>query len=177
METWLIQFQCRVWYFIPLFLFFSQGLLFLSMIATFALIFPLHLKSRETPTNYILLAAFVSRLFIIMSSHAFYCTTDMGMKLLWLRLHEAETFEAKASASASASCFQKLKASDSASWLWKSFGFSFGFVTSQIQNFTLGFVVSKLEKLYIFHFQIMFVCIFCLNFNKWQVFKGKKWYL
>ena len=30
------------------------------MIGSFALIFPLHLKSRETPTNYILLGLFVS---------------------------------------------------------------------------------------------------------------------
>ena len=36
--------------------------------------------------------------------------TDMGTKLLWLRLHKAKAFEAKVSASAS--WFQKLKASD-----------------------------------------------------------------
>ena len=59
-------------------------------------------------------------------------------------LHEAEAFEAKASASVS--WFQKLKASASASWLGKSFGFRFGFVTLQIQIFTFGFVVSKLEQ-------------------------------
>ena len=46
------------------------------------------------------------------------------------------------------------------------FGFSFGFGTSQIQKFMIGFVVSNLEKLNIFHFQIMFACTFCLNFNK-----------
>ena len=103
---------------------------------------------------------------------------DMGRKLLQrrLRLREAEAFEVKATAtdSASASWFQNLKASTSASasWLGESFGFSFGFVTPQILNFTFGFVVSKLEKFNIFHVQIMFVCIFCLNFNKWQVIKG-----
>ncbi len=81
--------------------------------------------------------------------------------------------KAKASASASASWFQKLKASASASASW--FDQSFGFVTSQIQNSTFGFLVSKLEKLNIFHFQIMFARIFCLNFNKWQVIKGNSW--
>ena len=40
--------------------YFSPTLLFVSMIGSFALIFPLHLKSRETPTNYILLGLFVS---------------------------------------------------------------------------------------------------------------------
>ena len=43
------------------------------------------------------------------------CESDMGMKLLWLRvrLHEAKAFKAKALASASR--FQKLKASALAS--------------------------------------------------------------
>ena len=45
--------------------------------------------------------------------------------------------------------------------------------TSQVQNFTFDFVGSKLEKLNIFLFQIMFACTFCLNFNKRQVIKGK----
>ncbi len=89
---------------------------------------------------------------------------DMGTKLLRLLLQEAKAFEAKASALASASWFQKHKASALA--FGKSFRFSFGFVTSQIQNFTIGFVVSKLKKINIFHFQITFACIFCLNFNK-----------
>ena len=40
------------------------------------------------------------------------------------------------------------------------FGFSFGFVTTQVQNFTLRFLDPKLKKLNIFHFQIMFACIF-----------------
>ena len=101
------------------------------------------------------------------------CTPDMGTKLLRLWLHEAEAFEAKASTSAlaSASWLQKLKASTS--WFGKSFGFSFSLVTSQVQNITIGFVVSKPEKLNIFHFQIIFGCIFCLNFNKWQVIQVK----
>ncbi len=72
----------------------------------------------------------------------------MGTKLLQLRLHEAKAFEAKALASAS--WFQNLKAS--ASWLGKSFGFSFDFVTSQIQNFMFGYVVSKPEKTQHFSF-------------------------
>ncbi len=84
----------------------------------------------------------------------------MGTKLLWL--HEAEAFGVKASAL----WFQKLKAS--ASWIGKGFGFSFGFATSQIQNFTFGFIVSKLIKLNILNFQIMLACIICLNLNKYK---------
>ena len=44
----------------------------------------------------------------------------------------------------------------------------------QSRNFMLWFLVSKLEKLSLFHFQIMLAWIFGLNFNKWQAIKGKK---
>ncbi len=79
----------------------------------------------------------------------------MGTQLLQLRLHEAEAFEAKALQ------FQKLKALASASW----FGKGFGFVILQVQKFTFGFLDSKLEKLNIFHFQIMFACIILPEFQ------------
>ena len=39
---------------------FSQWFVLLAAISSFGLIFALALKSRETPTNYILLACFVS---------------------------------------------------------------------------------------------------------------------